>query len=212
MNETTDAFIHWLFSIPHWLLFPMAGASAAIENLFPPFPGDVAVVTVSVIAGATGVNVGLIFLTVWLSNVGTAFLVYAFGRRYGKNFFASRLGSFILAPQQLDRLRDAFRRFGLPVIFFSRFLPVFRPIVPAFAGVAHIPFFRAAIPLALASGVWYGFLVYLGSTAGQNLPAVSATLKHIGNWMWLLAAALIAGVGYWWFRSRQPPSSEHKNQ
>jgi membrane protein DedA with SNARE-associated domain len=203
MSLSVDAVFEWLLSIPSWLLFPMAGLSAGIENLFPPFPGDVAVVAIGLIAGANGVNIGLVFLTVWLANVASALLVFALGRRYGKAFFSSRIGAFLLAPKQLDRLSHAFSRWGLSVIFFSRFLPVFRPIVPAFAGVSRISFIRAAIPIAFASAIWYGFLVYLGSRAGQNLEAVEATLRQIGSWAWLFAAVLIVGALVWWHRTRE---------
>ena len=47
----------------------------------------------------------------------------------------------------------AFReRWGIPAIFLSRFLPGLRAMVPVFAGVTHVPFWKLALPLASASG------------------------------------------------------------
>jgi membrane protein DedA with SNARE-associated domain len=207
MSDGSDAILRWLLSIPGWLLYPIAGSAAAIENLIPPFPGDVVVVVTSVIAGATGANIPALFTIVWFANAASALCVYALGRRFGERFFASRIGLYLLAPRQLDALGRAYRRYGLPIIFFSRFLPVFRPIVPAFAGVAGISLAGTAVPIALASGLWYGFLVYLGSTAGQNLPAMTATLDRISGWMWLVAGVFMALVGGWWVLSRRDRTS-----
>lgn len=202
MNEGAEAVLRWLLSIPEWLLYPIAGFAAAIENIIPPFPGDMVVVVVAVIAGAAGANPFGIFLVVWLANAASALWVYSLGRRFGPDFFARRPGRFLLAPSQLDGLSRAYRRFGVPIIFFSRFLPIFRPIVPVFAGVAGIGFFATAIPILLASGIWYGFLVYLGTVAGANLTTVLATLDQVGVWMWVAAGALLIAIVWWWSRTR----------
>ncbi len=198
-----EAIFRWLLSIPQWLLYPIAAAAAAIENVIPPLPGDLMVVVISVIAGAKGVDAPMLFLVVWLGNVTSALCVYALGRRYGETFFAGRIGGFLLAPRQLAGLSRAYHRFGLPIIFFSRFLPVFRPIVPAFAGVAGISFAGAAIPIVFASAIWYGFLVYLGTTAGQNLPAVTETLGRIGGSLWVVSGIFVALFAWWWLRTRR---------
>ncbi len=202
MNEGAETVLNWLLSIPEWLLYPIAGGAAAIENIIPPFPGDLVIVIVGVITGAAGDKPVGIFLVVWLANVASALWVYSLGRRFGPNFFARRPGRFLLAPSQLDDLSRAYRRFGVPIIFFSRFIPVFRPIVPVFAGVAGVGFFATAIPILLASGIWYGLLVYLGTAAGANLPTVLATLDRVGGWMWIVAGALAVAFAWWWSRTR----------
>lgn len=202
MVERAAEFMEWLLSIPDWLVYTLVGFAAALENIVPPVPADVVVVIGGVIAGAGGASTPTLFLAVWLANVGSALLVYGLGRRYGARFFQGRLGSFLLAPGQLQGLTRAYQRFGFPIIFFSRFIPVFRPIVPAFAGVTHLGFVGTAIPIALASGIWYGALVYLGSAAGSNWRALLASLESLGGWLWGVAALLI-GVGIFiWKRTR----------
>ncbi len=203
MNEGAETVLRWLLSIPEWLLYPIAGFAAAIENIVPPFPGDLVVVIVSVITGAAGAKPIGIFLVVWLSNVCSAMWVYALGRRLGPDFFARRPGRFLLAPSQFDGLSRAYRRFGIPIIFFSRFLPIFRPIVPVFAGVAGVGFLATAIPIVLASGIWYGLLVYLGTAAGANLSTVLDTLDRVGGWMWIGAGALAVALAWWWTHTRR---------
>jgi membrane protein DedA with SNARE-associated domain len=61
--------------------------------------------------------------------------------------------------------------------------------VPPFAGVVGIGAVRALAPVVVASGIWYGFLVWLAHRLGQNWYVVSHALKHL-SW-WLAAVALV---------------------
>jgi membrane protein DedA with SNARE-associated domain len=89
------------------------------------------------------------------------------------------------------------------VIFFSRFLPMFRAIVPAFAGTARLGFWRTAVPLGMASALWYGALVYLGAQAGENWQALRAAVEGASRWLFLAAVLLALPVLIWWWRSRR---------
>jgi membrane-associated protein len=157
-----------------------------------------------VVAGAGSARPTGLFLAVWIGNVGSALLVYEIGRRHGPKFFEGRFGSALLAPRQIHALARAYSRYGFPIIFFSRFLPVFRPVVPVFAGVSRLSFWGTAIPVALASAVWYGLLVYVGALAGANWRAVVAFFANLGSWLAILAAVLLVGVGWLWWRTRAP--------
>ena len=77
-----------------------------------------------------------------------------------------------------------------------------RAVVPVFAGVAGLGALRTVIPIAAASGLWYGSLVYLGAAAGRNWGEVMATLNRTGHWFWIAALIALAGVAFWWWRSR----------
>jgi len=202
MAERAEILLDWLLAVPGWLVYVVMALAAALENLIPPIPSDVVILIGGVLAGVGGVNPLVLFLLVWLGNVGSALLVYALGLRFGPAFFQGRAGRLLLAPAQLDLLARAYRRYGFPIIFFSRFLPVFRPIVPAFAGLSKVGFMRTALPIALASAIWYGFLVYLGWAAGTNLPVLLARLERVGGWLWLVAALLIALFAAWWWYTR----------
>lgn len=202
MNERVEALVARLIELPDWLLYLVVGLAAAIENIVPPIPADVMIVLGAAVGGAGGARPELIFLSVWVGNVGSAMLVYAAGRRYGAGFFAGRFGRFLLAPAQVQALGAAYRRFGFPIIFFSRFLPVFRPIVPVFAGIARIGPFVTGIPLAFASAIWYGLLVFLGTLAGENWQSLLEGMQRLGAWLWLVAAVLLAPLGWWLLRTR----------
>ncbi|MEX2584482.1 MAG: DedA family protein [Gemmatimonadota bacterium] len=194
----------WLLEIPDWLLYLSLGLAASVENIVPPIPADVMVLAGGVVSGAGDASPVVLFVAVWVGNVGSALLVYAVGRRYGPRFFEGRMGRYLLAPRQIQALALAYRRFGFSIIFFSRFLPVFRPVVPAFAGVSRVGFWRTTIPIALASAIWYGLLVYLGAVAGSNWGSVLAFFSRTAGWLTIIAGLLLAALGWWWWRTRAP--------
>jgi membrane protein DedA with SNARE-associated domain len=102
----------------------------------------------------------------------------------------------------LTRLSDSCHRFGFAVIFFSRFLPMFRSLVPVFAGVSRLGFARTGVPVALAFGLWYGAILYAGAAAGQNWPEIVALLERGRRWLYLPVALAAAALLLWWWRSR----------
>lgn len=199
MSQWLVGLMDRLAAAPEVVVYLVLGLAAALENLIPPIPADVVVLFGGLLAGRGAASVGGVFLAVWLSNVGGALLVYALGRRFGASFFQGRWGRLLLRPGQVQRLNNVYRRFGFGVILISRFLPMFRAVVPVFAGVAQLGFWRTAIPMALASAAWYGTIVYLGAVAGRNFEAIAAQLDAAGRWLWIAAGlvAVVAAVGWW---------------
>lgn len=144
----------------------------------------------------------IVFVATWLANVATAILVYVLARKWGRGFFQHGTGRFLLRPHQLDQLARFYDRWGVAAIFLSRFLPAFRAMVPVFAGVTRVPAPRVVPPIALASGLWYGFLVWLGSEASRNWAAITSLFGQVSGWLAAVAVVLGLAVGIWWWRSR----------
>lgn len=198
-----DSILEWLGSLPPLLVYLVVGVIAAVENVFPPVPADVVALFGGFLSGQGDENPWVMFLVVWLGNLSTALLMYWVGRRKGTEFFRGRIGRMILQPKQMEKLSRFYQRHGTIVIFVSRFLPMFRAVVPIFAGTSKVGFWRAAIPMALASAAWYGLIVYLGATAGENWEQIRSAVESSGKWLALAAAVVAVAVGWWWWRSRR---------
>ena len=184
------------------LLYLLLGGGAALENLFPPIPADTFVLLGAFLAASGKADALTVFLVTWLANTTAALLVYAAGYRFGQPFFQVGLGRRLLNAHQLRRLKDFYDRWGLPAVFLARFLPGLRAMVPVFAGVTRQPLPVVAFPVLVASGLWYGGLVWLGASAGRNLPAMAAWLANTNRVLLTLAGVLMLGGGIWWVRTR----------
>lgn len=205
MTEALDL----LAALPGWAVYLLLGAGAAIENLIPPIPADTFVVVAGLLASQGVVDPLAAGLLTWAANVGGALLVFHMGDRYGRGFFESGAGRWVLRPGQLRRIERFYARWGTSAVFLARFLPGLRAVVPAFAGISHQGFWRTAIPVAVASALWYGGLLWLGTVAGRNLAAVEEWFTGANRT--LLAVAVVLGglIAWWWWTTRH---DEHEGE
>lgn len=206
MTEALDL----LAGLPPWLVYLLLGAGAAAENLVPPVPADTFIVVGGLLASRGVVDVRLAWLVTWGANVLGALAVYAVGRRYGRTFFEHGVGRWILNERQLRRLSEFYSRRGTLAVFAARFLPGLRAIVPAFAGIGRLAFPRTAAAVGIASGIWYGVLVWMGSVAGRNLERVERWLSNTNAVLLVIAGALGLLIGIWWWRTRHPGGADDR--
>jgi len=184
-----ESLLGWLSSLPTAALYSLAGVTAAIENIIPPFPSDVVIAFASflIAQGANGTKLG-VFSAVWLGNVGGAMLVYLMGRKYGAERMERRL-----AGEQAGK-RDAtfkklFERYGLAAIFVSRFVPGVRAIVPAIAGALKLKPLPVTIMIGAASAIWYGLITVVAFRVGSNWEALKSMIGE-----YTTIAAIVGGV------------------
>lgn len=173
-----------------------------MENIFPPVPADTFVLVGAFLAGTGDASPWLVFGSTWVGNVAAAVGVYLLAFRFGDGFFATTIGHWLLKPRQLQQIGRFYERWGTPSIFVSRFLPGFRALVPVFAGVTRTPLRRVFLPLALASGLWYGALVYLGAMVGRNRDVIFDFFERASTLLLVPAVLLLVALAIWWWRTR----------
>lgn len=200
--ETIAAVLRALTRLPPLLLYLLLGGGAAIENVVPPVPADTFVLAGALLAAEGAADPWIVFLVTWSFNVVAAVGVYAVAWHYGRRFFKMPIARWLLRSHQLDQIGSFYDTWGVPAIFFSRFLPAWRAMVPVFAGVSRVRAVKVVPPMVVASALWYGLLVYLGVLMADNLAAVFAWFAGINNALLWIAAIVGAAVGIWWWRTR----------
>lgn len=200
-----SGLLDWMLGIPPGLAYLLLGIGAALENIVPAVPADTFVALGGLLSSLGDLDARVIFLVTWAANVASALVTYRLGYVYGRSFFEHGFGRRLLAMHQVERMDAFYARWGLLAIFFTRFLPGLRAIVPVFAGVTHHGFVPVAIPLATASAIWYGGLVWLGVFAGRNLHLLTSLLERLNSTLGVVALVLALLIGAWWWRTRHPP-------
>lgn len=187
--------------LPPGAVYTVIGVLAAVENIVPFVPADTAVALGAFLSTAGAVSAWAVFLVTWVANVTTATLVYLAGRRIGRPFFSGRTGQRLLRPHHLARLESLYSRYGAWGILLSRLIPGVRAVVPPFAGVARVGFWRAVPPMALASGGWYGALTYLAATLVTELNDIPVLVSRV-NRVALVVALVVAVAALVMWRRR----------
>ncbi|MCL7970778.1 MAG: VTT domain-containing protein [marine benthic group bacterium] len=203
MQEQLEAFLQLVGGIPVEMIYLLVGVGAAVENLFPPVPSDVVVVAGGMLADRGILRSELVFLVAWVSNLLLALGVYLAARRFGGGIFSTRWGRWLLRPAQLERMSLFYEDYGALTILVSRFFPVFRVLVPAFAGISRLGFWRTAVPLAAASAAWYAVLVAGGILASRNIPRIVGALTAENTTAGTVALLVAVGLAWLWVRSRR---------
>jgi len=200
-----ESVLRKLAELPAILIYLIIGAGAAVENFVPPIPADTFVLLGAFLASGEHGNGNLwaVFFVTWLSNIASAALVYVLANKYGQKFFDHKFGAMLINKRQMEQIDGFYDKYGIPAIFFSRFFPTLRAMVPVFAGVTHVPFLKVFIPLSLASAAWYGFVVYVGGVAGNNWDAVMKFFNKFSTVLLIIASVLLVAFAVWWIRSRK---------
>lgn len=197
-----ENFIERLSGVPLVVLYPTLGLLAAVENIFPPLPTDAVVAFGSFLAARGQGNPWATFLITWLSNVAGAAGMYWAGRRYGRSVLTRGFAKWI-GPEAEVRLERSYRRYGIPSLFVSRFLPAVRAVVPVFAGAAKLPFVPVITIMALASGIWYAFLTVIAFRAGSDWETLQSTIASYSRAITILAVVMVAAVAAIWWKKRR---------
>ena len=190
-------FVQFLESLPPGLCYILITAFAAVENVFPPVPADMAIALGAFLAGRGRLDAWTVFALTWSANCASGAIVYALARRYGRSLFRGILGEKLFSEATVAHIERVYERYGSYGIFLSRLLPVWRSVVMPFAGIAHISAPRALIPLVLASGVYYGILTAFVSTLGTNWDDVARVLGRVNTVLAVLAAIPVVLFAVW---------------
>jgi membrane protein DedA with SNARE-associated domain len=128
-----------------------------------------------------------------LGDVLGASIAYAIGYFGSRELFERQGGRLHMSAERLDRTHAWFERYGAPVIFVSRLIPVVRAAFPYAAGVARMPYGRFAALATLGSIVWISALGILGRAVGSSWQSWRHDLQYVD---YVGAAALVAAIAY----------------
>ena len=201
-------FLSFMDQIPVGFLYVGLGIGAAVENVIPVVPADTFVALGGFLSAFGPLDSRLIFAVTWSLNVGSALVMYRVGYTHGRPFFMQGWGQRVLKNHQMDRMTRFYERWGTWAIFWTRFLPGLRAVVPIFAGITQQRFGPVAVPLAAASAIWYGTLIWLGALTGYNLEVLSALLTRTSSVLAVVTVLALLPVIYWWWRTKNDESDE----
>ena len=198
-----ERLLEWVSGLPTAAVYLVLAALSSVENIFPPVPADVAVVFGAFLSRRGLVSAPLLGVVCWLANTASAAGMYFLARARGKRFFARGWAAKLLPPAAIRELERVYRKHGMVGIFVSRFLPGLRAAVTPFAGVVDMPAARALIPAAVASAIWYAFLVAVGASLGRNWEAAQRLLGSTNRILGIVGLVATVVVGLWIWRRRR---------
>jgi membrane protein DedA with SNARE-associated domain len=203
-----DRFLDWLVALPTVPAVLVLMALSSLENVFPPVPADVAVVLGAFLARRGGHSAALIGLLCWAANTASSAGIYFYARARGRAWLETGWAAWLLPPPAVRSLESAYARHGVLGIFLSRFLPGVRAAVTPFAGVVGLGAWRALLPAAIASAIWYAVLIAIGTAVGANWESARRFVDDLNRVLGIVAALVTLAAVWWlWKRRRARPTT-----
>ena len=199
-GETLKEFFFQV-SPPFYLLFLFF--SAFIENIFPPYPGDTAVVLGTYISHIRDIPLSWIILAIYLGNLTSASIMYFAGRKVLRFYARHSCFSYrvrLFDPYSILKVHHFFQKYGFYTVLFSRFSAGIRFFVSITAGMVRMPFFLFLIAFFIATTLWNSILVGLGYFLSLEWRNLLQILKY---YSWMITILLIGIFLFLYFRHRK---------
>jgi len=166
-SAKAEYFIHLFTIYGVFWFYLFIFASALIENLFPPYPGDTVTFVGGYLAGMGILNFPLVFILASSGALSGALILYLFGKNRGRKLFLKNKGVFF-NRNRLARIESWFIRYGEKVLLISRFLTGIRSGVALTAGVGNVVWEKMVIYSLISIFLWNGAILYLASKVQSN--------------------------------------------
>jgi membrane protein DedA with SNARE-associated domain len=202
LTEVLEFVRHAIEAIITFLGYPGIALVMLMENLFPPIPSELVMpfagfqvaqgelnMIGAIAAGTVGALLGavaLYYIGYWADEP----VVRTFIRRYGR--------FFLLSEDDLDRALSFFQRFGPPVVFFGRLIPIIRSLISIPAGMNKMPLPTFLLFTTLGTLIWNTVLAYAGMVLGANWDHVLVFVKQYERLV--MVVGVVAVVGFLMYR------------
>jgi len=182
----------WLGHLPVLVIYLIVGAIILLESMGVPLPGEITLVSASLLA-ATGVtSVWGVAVAASLGAIVGDSIGYAIGRRGGRALlerFGRRFPKHF-GPPHLARAERIFEKWGVWAVFFGRFVALLRILAGPLAGALRVPYRKFLVANA-AGGILWSF-----GTAFAIYYAGRAAEKYLRGFSWIaLVVAVLFGIG-----------------
>ena len=140
-------------------------------------PGDSLLFTVGVVAGAGGLDIVAVNLTLMAAAMLGDSTGYLLGRQTGPKIF-SRPDSRLFKQEYVTRTHAFYEKYGGKTIIFARFVPIVRTFAAFIAGVGKMPYLKF-LPFSVCGGIgWVFLMTMLGYNLG-GLPFVRRNFDKV---------------------------------
>jgi membrane-associated protein len=169
-----------------------------------PFPEDAILILAGFLMANGTIRPVPAFLAVYSGLLVTDFLLYSFGKCYGRRLVEHRRFQKILSPERFLKVEEKLKKWGALAVFFGRHLFGVRAQIFLAAGVMRMPykkFLMADGTSALLSIALWGGLGFVG---GNSIELLRRDITVIGQILAVVLAALAAcALSFRYFKKRR---------
>ena len=203
--ETVQTILQYAQAHSVWWGVLLLTLSAAVEYLFPPFPGDSVTIVGAILIPTAGWPFWAVFAAVMVGSMAGAAVDWWVGtwlaREHGRQTFLHRFVQRENVASRLDKIKQQFDRHGSVYIAANRFVPAFRALFFVAAGMARLDLRRVMLFTGLSAAAWNGALLAVGYLVGYNLDALVDIVSKYTTAV-LISLGVLLAIRLLWGRLR----------
>jgi membrane protein DedA with SNARE-associated domain len=175
------------------------------ESCLIPIPSEVTMPFAGFMAARGLLNIYEVIIVGSVGNLAGSLLAYWLGAAKGEpwvRFAIRKWGKWLLIKESdFDKGKRWLERYGNPVVFVSRLLPIVRTFVSLPAGIAKTNLVSFSVLTFVGSLLWSALLAWLGLTLGANWMAIEPWFR---KFQYVIAALIVVAIGvYIWSHLRR---------
>ena len=189
--------IHQTLLAHPWAGLLLVAALAWLEYVFPPSPGDSAMLLACFLAGAGSLPQGGTYAACVGGSIAGALTAYALGARLGRSYFFLRSE---WAAGELQKFERGLQRFGPRLLLFNRFLPGVRGVFLYGAGIGRLPWKPVLLYSSVGNVLWVGLIAWAGTSLGDSWDEVQGIFRR---YVWGIGIVIGIYVAVGFIRARR---------
>lgn len=194
LQSSMNFITHFISSFSYLAVFTLM----TLESALIPIPSEVTMPFAGFLSAQTHLNFWLIVFLGACGNLTGSLLSYVIGYYLEENIILSlisKYGKFLLITKdEYLRAVEWFKKYGNPIAFFSRLMPVIRTFISLPAGLAEMKLWKFSIYTFSGSLIWSFFLTWIGVYLGKNWNAWEPYFKKFQ--LLIIAVIVIAILWY----------------
>ncbi len=173
-----------------WWTLGFFFVAALAEMLFPPFPGDAVLFLGLITLQTSDIPVARGIIAATLGGLAGFSLLFWLGRAKGRAIFIKR-NSGLFSLDRLHKVEAWFKKWGVLVIIFGRFLAGVRSAVPIAAGVGDYPIARTMVFGGVSILIWNGLLAFFAVVLHQNWDRFREAWQTYNLLLWVILGIVV---------------------
>jgi membrane protein DedA with SNARE-associated domain len=178
MTHSFDLLFSSMLNQSAPVLYLLLFASAIMENLFPPIPGDTVTAFGAFLAGTGRLSFWGVYLCTTVGSTVGFFLLFYLFRILGIDFIEKRKLKW-LKRQHIESAKNKIGTYGYLVILINRFLPGIRSAISITSGILQMSPIPVAILSLISAAAWNLIWISAGLALGKSWDLAKHRLSEI---------------------------------
>jgi membrane protein DedA with SNARE-associated domain len=187
----------------HYVFFHTYGYLAVfflimVEDFGIPSPGEITLISVSIIASQGGLNIALVLFLAWCGAVIGDNIGFGIGHFGGGRLLIRYGNRFGLTQKRFESASIFFNRYGGGFVLIARFIEVARQLNGIIAGSAGMKWWKFILYNSAGAALWVFFWGYGSYALGNHFFKYIPVIESSGYYGLIAITALLFIFILWW--------------